>query len=250
MIAIEPTAGGGTIGKVRSSPIALPTPPASATSTVDHNMELEQTANISDSAELALNGAQRDAGSLPQGAKLGEALNVSVEPGAQSPSAHIHANDLPEKGEILPPWQPFNNIPGIWLLNEGSDGANVFEHSFQVTKEMALKWHLPLIGDFVNPRPEKAGSHFTLIRKSLPAASWKLKCVSLEAMNAVRHTLEKPDTVGELVHELVRLQSCWPSEGKLLIEVNPGHDLGKTFYPKHLVNKILVISVQNMTKCL
>ncbi len=104
MTAIEPTTEGQTIGKIRSSPIALPTPPASATSTVDHNMELEQTANISDSAELALNGAQRDAGSLPQGAKLGEALNVSVEPGAQSPSAHIHANDLPEKGESLTWW--------------------------------------------------------------------------------------------------------------------------------------------------
>lgn len=217
--------------KTRSFQTALPTPPASATSTVDHIMELEQAAYTSDPRPKSVLGLVQ---ASAKGPLQQETLNVNAE----LDRARTHANNPFEREKTLPPWQPLNNIPGIWLLNEGLGEADIFEHSFDVTKEMALKWHLPLLkGDFVKSVLSDKEPRSKFIRKSLPTVSWKLKCVPLEAVNTVRHTLENPITASELVHQLVQLQSCWPSEGKLLIEVNPGQDIGKTFYAKHLVNK-------------
>ncbi|KAF9446827.1 hypothetical protein P691DRAFT_672705 [Macrolepiota fuliginosa MF-IS2] len=142
------------------------------------------------------------------------------------------------------PWDPFNNIPGLWLLKDGSIEPDVLEQSLEVTRDIALKWDLPLLKDIEEPAPKEPGSHLKLKQNFLPKASWKLKCVPIEHVDVVRQTLNNPTTAKDLLHELSRLQSRWPTEGKLIIEVNPDHVLGKTFYAKHLDSVIPFVELK------
>lgn len=220
-------------------PRVLLTPPASAASINDRTpiksqrTEGEQSANMGDSTTSAMVGTRVSAGTHAQSsAEQGEVPDAEVLESAPIPDA--------EKGGTPLSWKPFNDIPGIWFLKEGSSEPDVFECTITVTREIALKWGLPLLEGTEDSITESQGSHPMFKRKSLPQVSWKLKCVSTEHWDAVQHTLVNPVSAKELVHELSRFESRWPAGGKLIIEVNPGHGIGKTFYAKHLVNAFTI----------
>lgn len=216
----------------------LPTAPASAVRADGDGLVTARQANgehtiIEDSAKMAVDNVQ-----FPRQAPLQATAQLEEVLGSISNTKGLDASQAAEV--TSPPWRPFDDVPGIWLLKNGSVEPEVFEHSFEISKDFALKWNLPLLTDNGEQMPEKSVSRHLERNPSLfPMASWKLKCVPLEMVDPVRPSLENPATAEDLVQELIQFRSNWPTKGKLIIEVNPQHVLGKTFYAKHLVGQYL-----------
>ncbi|EKM78845.1 hypothetical protein AGABI1DRAFT_59988, partial [Agaricus bisporus var. burnettii JB137-S8] len=142
--------------------------------------------------------------------------------------------------EVLPPWRPFGGIPGIWLLMNGSAKPEVFEHSFEISKEVASEWNLPRLS--INGEPT-TGSKFR-IAQAPSRLSWKLKCVLAESVDSMRQRLEEPGTAENLIRELGQFQSHWPPGGRLIVEVNPTKVSGQTFYAKQLVSGVPFVELK------
>lgn len=138
----------------------------------------------------------------------------------------------PDAKEVLPPWRPFGGIPGIWLLMNGSAKPEVFEHSFEISKEVTSEWNLPRLS--MNGE-STTGSKFR-IAQAPSRLSWKLKCVLAKSVDPVRQRLEELGTAETLIRELGQFQSHWPPGGRLIVEVNPTNVSGQTFYAKQLVS--------------
>ncbi|KXN84767.1 hypothetical protein AN958_12194 [Leucoagaricus sp. SymC.cos] len=148
-------------------------------------------------------------------------------------------------------WKPFNEIPGIWLLQRGSNRPDVLEEMFEVSEEAFQKWHLSLSAD----KEKSALTSTTLPKspKSLGEAdqnsssmiSWKLKCVPIEFMDPIRETLNNCDNAQVLLKELSQLRCQWPPGGKLIIEINPDHVIGTALYAYHLDSTLPFVEVTN-----
>jgi hypothetical protein len=180
-------------------------------------MDPEQHFSANDSRARASNNVKSDP-------PLGSLANVEKAGAILKP-------DIQTKG-ALAAWKPFDGVPGIWLLMNGSAKPEVSEHSFKISKEVALEWNLPRV--LVDGEP-MAGTKFQVAQPP-SMISWKLKCVLAQSVDFVRQRLERSGTAEQLVQELGQFQNQWPSGGKLIIEVNPTQDCGQTFYSKELVS--------------
>jgi hypothetical protein len=185
----------------------------------------EQYFGSNDSGDGPVNNAKSD--SPTRNLTSVEKAGAILKPGIQTKRA-------------LPPWKPFDGVPGIWLLVGGSAKPEVYEHSFEISKEVAFEWNISRV--LVNGQ-SMTGTKF---RNGQPPSrlSWKLKCVLAESVDVVRQRLEHLDSAENFVQELGRFQNHWPSGGKLIVEVNPTHVLGQTFYSRQLVSQCVNLFIR------
>ena len=137
-------------------------------------------------------------------------------------------------------WKTFNDIPGIWLFKQGSSEPDVLEETFE-PKEIVQKWQSKLLQENSIP----ISTNFTKAlfeHKSTPSPrlSWNLLCVTTDSADILKETLNKIATAEELLQVLSSIQSQWPTNGQLIIEINPDHDTGRVLYGNDLVNQIVL----------
>ncbi|KAL9714024.1 hypothetical protein Ac2012v2_002331 [Leucoagaricus gongylophorus] len=183
--------------------------------------------------------------------------NAELVSGAQSsPSAHVATEgkalidadmnllDIPADAETRTSpqveggkdhlWKTFNDIPGIWLFKQGSSEPDVLEETFE-PKEIVQKWQSKLLQENSIP----ISTNFTKAlfeHKSTPSPrlSWNLLCVTTDSVDILKETLNKVATAEELLQVLSSIQSQWPTNGQLIIEINPDHDTGRVLYGNDL----------------
>jgi hypothetical protein len=222
---------------VTAPPSVLPTPPTSASIT-DRSptpREIDFGDNIDASSKLRVDTAHYQLS--PRSSTVDEKASVGAIvdlPGASPRTDGMGDVQVAREGDS-PTWKAFNDIPGIWLLKQGSSEPDVVEESFEVTKEICKKWQIPLADEesFV---PHQSETLLELLQASSPKLSWQLKCIPIHLADPVQQFSDNTKTSRELVRVLSQLQSQWPPAGKLIIELNPDHNLGETLYATHLVN--------------
>ncbi|KAF8896116.1 hypothetical protein BD779DRAFT_1494053 [Infundibulicybe gibba] len=134
---------------------------------------------------------------------------------------------------ITPPRvvEPCDRVPGIWFLRGGLGGIgnNVFE--FNINKEAAEEWGISDAINWDNRDKLRMG------RRPNYKLSLKLLCLSAQA---VKEVYEKFQNQGSTSPESIAkaISDCphhWPCAGKLLVQLNVGEKLGKTWFPDSMV---------------
>ncbi|KAF8349179.1 hypothetical protein F5887DRAFT_850454, partial [Amanita rubescens] len=65
--------------------------------------------------------------------------------------------------------------------------------------------------------------------------SLSLACVPLSEVIAVREKLDLATaTPQEIANEMAQIETVWPPAGHLVIQINPDHEWGGSWLPKHL----------------
>jgi len=107
---------------------------------------------------------------------------------------------------------PGCRVPGLWFVKVGLDHMDILDMTFEVDAEVASRC-----------RPEN-GSKITVRLVCLPTAS-------------VEETYKQLDPAAsqELVTDAMRqIQTVWPPKGKVIIEMNPSGNVGRSWLPQDL----------------
>jgi len=167
-----------------------------------------------------------------------------------SSDAEIHISAQVKEGKDHH-WKPFSDIPGIWLFKQGSSGPDVLEETFEIPKEIVQKWRSKSLeenmGDSVPPSTSFTEALFERKSTSPPTLSWNLLCVATDSVDALQETLSKSATAKELLQTLSSIQGQWPTNGQLIVEINPDRDIGGVFYGNDLVNQIISLVLPWLT---
>ncbi|KAJ3567477.1 hypothetical protein NP233_g6344 [Leucocoprinus birnbaumii] len=153
------------------------------------------------------------------------------------------------------PWNSFNDIPGLWIFKQGSSEPDVFEESFEVPLEIIQKRQHKLLKTIARKKSVPiATSTSTAMQETVPAerdtieppkVSWKLKCISTEHVDQLQETLSKTTTPKQLLQELAGMQNQWPTNGQLIIEINPVDDKGRNIYAYNLDSALPFLEVKD-----
>lgn len=158
--------------------------------------------------------------------------------------AEIHISAYVKEGKDHR-WKSFGDIPGIWLFKQGSSEPDVLEETFEITKEILQMWQSKSLedhmGDSVPPSANFTEALFERKSSLPPKLSWNLLCVATDSVDFLQETLGRTATAKELLETLSSMQGQWPTNGQLIIEINPDHDIGGVIYGqdmKDMVNQI------------
>jgi hypothetical protein len=141
---------------------------------------------------------------------------------------HSHDHELPTtritSPEVTTPTktatrEPSSNgsscrVPGVWFVKVGLNHMDIVDMTFEVDAELASRCH------------SENGPDITVRLVSLPTAS-------------VEETYKKldPGASYEVVTNAMRnIDTLWPPKGKIIVEVNPGDTVGKSWLPQDLVS--------------
>jgi hypothetical protein len=237
--ATSPQAPGSTTGTTSLLTPTTSTASINDPSSVPRPIDLGTKVGLDKSLDLV-----PDVASQPSAQSAAEDKEASVDADVDMFAMSIDVEPLADaqvgEREDLHPWKPFSDVPGIWLLKQGLSGPDVFEETFEIAKEISEKWLFALL----HVNMEKSSTMTSSLdsvqnqkARSSSMLSWRLKCVPTE-IGPVREILNNSGTAKNLLQELSQLQSQWPPKGKLIIELNSDHAIGKTIYAKDVVNQL------------
>ena len=112
--------------------------------------------------------------------------------------------DLPP----TPPAYPGNPLPGLWFVKVGLDQIDILDVDFEVHPDM-------IIQDMV-----------TVHLLCLPRAS-------VERIMRDLDPVASPETV---MDALRKVKTEWPSKGQVVMELNPGDTVGRSWLPRDFVS--------------
>ncbi|KAF8206256.1 hypothetical protein K438DRAFT_466222 [Mycena galopus ATCC 62051] len=129
--------------------------------------------------------------------------------GPPPPAAHTRDASLPPPP---PPPNPCLDVPGLWFVKVGADSPRILEGKFVVEPDFAATWGLQPIST-----------------STTPTLSVVLLCLSTEAVSTLYNSLVNP-TPESLATALASLETAWPQDGTLFLDMNEGRG-GKTWLP-------------------
>ncbi|KAK0204954.1 hypothetical protein DFS33DRAFT_716856 [Desarmillaria ectypa] len=115
-----------------------------------------------------------------------------------------------------------SDVPGVWGFQLSRDLPDILECSFNVGEEIAAKWNLTGENNWVIAERE-TGDELFLHLICLPTT---LAASTLDSL--LTETSQEPKTIADA---LWNMQTEWPEQGSLIIEINPGKTTGKVFFP-------------------
>ncbi|KAK2460307.1 hypothetical protein APHAL10511_007696 [Amanita phalloides] len=116
--------------------------------------------------------------------------------------------------------KPCHEVPGLWMIKAGGSSVEIVTCEFEIDKVTADRWGI--------------GSSRHGEEKARDALSLSLVCIPLSDA-AVRAKLDVTfATRQELMNEITRIEAVWPPAGHLVVEINPDHDWGRSWLPRHL----------------
>lgn len=145
------------------------------------------------------------------------------------PEAETEHHMVYDEPEPMPDLNGVSDVPGVWAFQLSRDLPDVLEYSFNVSEEIAAKWNLTRENNWVMAEKETRDELF-LHLLCLPTAL---------AISTLDSVLTEPSQEPKAVADaLWKMQTEWPEQGSLIIEINPGKPVGKVFFPgEHPNNK-------------
>lgn len=145
------------------------------------------------------------------------------------PEAETEHHMVYDEPEPMPDLNGVSDVPGVWAFQLSRDLPDVLEYSFNVNEEIATKWNLRRENNWVMTERETRDELF-LHLLCLPTAL---------AISTLDSVLTEPSQEPKAVADaLWKMQTEWPEQGSLIIEINPGQPVGKVFFPGDHSNNI------------
>jgi len=147
--------------------------------------------------------------------------------------------------------KPCHNVPGLWFVKTGHDGAFVTECEFEIDKETAVKWGInekPLwVNSYFTTNAHRSRMHCRQSPHHLSKLSLQLLCLPVGLVESVYETSNLGSaTPGDVAIAFSNIDTTWPVQGTLVVEVNSHKSCGKTWLPRHLVGALQeVLNVAN-----
>ncbi|KAG6862458.1 hypothetical protein C0995_000004 [Termitomyces sp. Mi166 len=118
--------------------------------------------------------------------------------------------------------QPCFSVPGFWFAKHGHDQADIVDCEFEVNSEIAQKW---LSGSSTNT-PEAPSERLSL----------RLLCIPVELLQNIYQVGSVPELVdsGALTSSVASVETVWPEQGSLLVQMNPSKPHKRSWLPEHM----------------
>ncbi|KAG7451326.1 uncharacterized protein BT62DRAFT_927002 [Guyanagaster necrorhizus] len=142
----------------------------------------------------------------------------------EAKTEHHTVYDEPEPMHNL---HSVSDVPGVWAFQLSRDSPDILEYSFSVGEEIAAKWNLTRENNWVVTE-EKTRDELFLHLICLPTA---LAVPTLDSL--LIESSQEPKAVASA---LWNMQTEWPEQGSLIIEINPGKTTGRVLFPGDLSN--------------
>lgn len=121
--------------------------------------------------------------------------------------------------------KPCHNVPGLWFVKTGHNGACTTEYKFEVDRETAVKWDLN----------EKSLQPSQTLPKHSPKIRLQLMCLSTGCVKSIYETSNlSTATPQDVATAVSNINTEWPYQGTLIVEVNSHKSFGKTWLPRRL----------------
>jgi hypothetical protein len=118
-------------------------------------------------------------------------------------------------------------VPGLWFVKVGLEQADILDVEFQNFSEIATQDHLE----------DSSGITFHLL------------CLPTNSVRETFETLDQAASPQEVTDAMWNIKTQWPPRGKLLIEVNPGDTVGRSWLPFELASTIILVQKSQLISC-
>ncbi|KAG5636951.1 hypothetical protein H0H81_006299 [Sphagnurus paluster] len=122
---------------------------------------------------------------------------------------------------------PCHSVPGLWMVRVGQDGAQVLDYEFEVDAETIRKWDLASLDMFVFPSYLIYSVGLMLRPSRLSKLSLRFLCLRKDFLQANQE---------DAMAALTMTTPEWPSQGSLIVQMNPGETRGHSWLPNQMVN--------------
>ncbi|KAJ6570415.1 hypothetical protein B0H10DRAFT_2107850 [Mycena sp. CBHHK59/15] len=123
----------------------------------------------------------------------------------------------------LPAPNPCRNVPGLWFVKVGASASKILEAKFVVDPEFAAAW------DLLPTSSSTSAAHEKSTKAKLCVV---LLCLPTAAASALYSSLITTDPTPEgMATAVAGLETAWPQDGTLLIDINKEGIQGKTWLP-------------------
>ncbi|KAJ7919954.1 hypothetical protein B0H13DRAFT_2319878 [Mycena leptocephala] len=156
-------------------------------------------------------------------------VDISAGSAGFSSSLHLRSPSVRHSERILgsspaaPAPNPCGNVPGLWFVKVGADASKILEVEFVVEPEFAATWdfqHRPSSTSAAQGNPTK--SKLSVVLLCLPTAADSTLYSSLIPTNP---------TPERMATAIAGLETAWPRDGTLLLDMNKDRIHGKTWLP-------------------
>ncbi|KAJ7840643.1 hypothetical protein B0H13DRAFT_2287065 [Mycena leptocephala] len=136
---------------------------------------------------------------------------------------------------------PCRNVPGLWFVKVGADASKILEVEFVFEPEFIPGLGLPPTepsAPTAQEKPAKSGLYVTLL------------CLFTAAVSSLYTSLEPTNPTPErLATAVAGLETAWPREGTLFLDMNHGGSNKKSWLPYEIpgLNIIRFIQLTGMT---